>query len=373
MDSMAPGTVVDLLALAEIFIGVTIIAGSWIAVLSWFYETKRMMRWRPYAFTVTIGFSLSMFFNALGMITVVNGLTAWTDLLFNLTVLFMLLSFFGIGMLARDIASLERLGVGLKRLEKVAFTMQPTHEEKEELGIPCVDGLLLEKPTKAPMVLYGEDGTHPWRLGQHFVVTGLLKGESCIYFTATRPPELVIEQLNDALGKRGKKLEDFKDSFAIVDCFTPFAGLSEHETFLLGDDYRKAGWKYAEADPRDLNDIHTAYRDARRLLGFKPDIRTIFDSFSGVIELADPHLLYQYLLHTVTAEEKFRYMSLYIVRKESDLELMRYLVSGAMKVTLKDGERYVEIQKMPARYRSGTYKMTDDDGVVVTGLKKSPA
>ncbi|MBI4017638.1 MAG: hypothetical protein HY366_01685, partial [Candidatus Aenigmarchaeota archaeon] len=358
------GTTVDLFALAEIFIGVTIIAGGWLYILSWFYEAKRMMRWRIYAFSITIGFTTSMFFNAMGMITVVNGLTSWTNLLFNLTILSLLLTFFGMGMLARDIASLERLGVGLKRLEKVKFVMQPTQETVEDTGIPCIDSLLVGKPKKAPLALMGPDGTHPWRLGQHFVIAGLLKGEACIYFTITRPPELILEQLADALETRGKKLNDFKDSIVIVDCFTPFAGLSEHETFLMPEDYKKAGWRYVEADPRDLNSMHTAYRDARRLLNFKENVRTVFDNFSGIIELADQQLLYQYLLHTITAEEKFRYMSLYLVRKQEHLEHLRYLVSGVVALSIENGKRFVEIEKMQAGFRSGKFRIDDNDDVI---------
>lgn len=363
-------TVIDLFALAEIFIGVTIITGGWLYILSWFYEARRMMRWRPYAFAITIGFTAAMFFNTMGMITVVNGLTAWTNLLFNLTVLSLLVTFASIGMLAWDIARLERLGVGLKRLKKVSFTMQPSYEKTKETGIPCIDGLLLERPVRAPMAIYGADGTHPWRLAQRFLASGLLNGEACVYFAISRPPELIIEQMDDIMEKHGKKLQEYKNSLVIVDCFTPFAGLSEHETFLMADDYKNAGWLYIAADPRDLNSLHSAYREARRVLGFKENVRSVFDSFSGVVELADQQLLYQYLLHTVTAEEKFRYMSLYLVRKEQDLELLRHFVSGVAKLYTEKGERYVEIEKMLGRYRAGRFKMTANDGVVSKSFKR---
>ena len=369
---MVEGTVVDLLALAEIFIGVTIIAGGWLYILSWFYEAKRMMRWRPYAFAITIGFTTAMFFNTMGMITVVNGLTGFTNILFNLTVGSLLLTFAGIGMMARDIASLERLGVGLKHAEKVKFAMQPTMEVAEETGIPCIDALLQEKPARAPIVICGQDGTHAWRLGQRHIVTGLLKGEPCIYFTITRPPELIIEQLDDALEKHGKKLADFKNSFVIVDCFTPFAGLSEHETFLQPNDYKKAGWLYVEGDPQDLNSLHSAYRDARRLLQFKDNVRAVFDNFSGVMELADEQLLYQYLLHTLVAEEKFRYMSIYLIKREEHLETLRHLVSGVVKLSLEKGDRHIEIEKMPVRFKSGKFRLTDDDDIASTLKKPKP-
>lgn len=360
---MANGTVVDLFALAEIFIGVTIIAGGWLYILSWFYEAKRMMRWRPYAFAITMGFTTAMFFNTMGMITVVNNLTNWTNVLFNLTVISLLITFAGMGMMARDIASLERLGVGLKRLEKVRFTMQPTQEKTEDTGIPCVDSLLLEKPGRAPMVIYGQDGTHGWRLGQRYITSGLLNGEPCIYFTFTRPPELIIEQLDDMLEEQGKKLKDFQHNLVIVDCFTPFAGLSEHETFLMPADYRKDGWLYVEGHPQDLNSLHSAYREARRLLGFRDNVRAVFDNFSGVLDLADDQLMYQYLLHTMVAEEKFRYMSLYIVKKEQHLENLRYLVSGVVRLTLENGDRFIEVEKMPARFKSGRFGLTDEDDV----------
>lgn len=355
--------VVDPITLAEVFVGVTIIAGAWIAILSWFFESRRMIRWRELSIYISISFFLSMIFNCFAIIFSVYNLTLLTDVTFTLTMVFIIVAFIFISIISRQIASWEKFAV-VPTKTKIASKIRPEEKEIEKYGMPCLDQLTLGKQERTPLIIYGHEGTHPWRLAHHFICNGLIEKEACIYLTATKPPELILEELKRLFKNAyGKDLERFRQNFAIIDCFTPFAGFKEKDVFPTKDDYKKEGWTYFDADPRDLNSINVAYAIIRDMFEGKK-IRIVYDGFSTVIDLTDHESLYQYMLHNVALEDKFGYTSLYLIREEGEAQWMNPLVGGILRLDIMEGERTIEIIKMKGKFRDGIFKIDDNEKVV---------
>ncbi|MBU5557958.1 MAG: hypothetical protein KQA33_02715, partial [Candidatus Aenigmarchaeota archaeon] len=148
-----------------------------------------------------------------------------------------------------------------------------------------------------------------------------------------------------------------------------FASFSERDAFPQPADYIEQGWNYATADPRDLNSLHISIAKVKQMLGEKK-IRVVYDMFSPIAEFSDADALYQYLLHQIAFEDKFSYMSMYLLRREeAPVEWLKYLVGGEIKLAVSEGERTIQIIKMPARYREGTFKLDSADRIVRRAAK----
>lgn len=354
----------DMLTLAvDTFITLAIVVEAWVVIIAWLFGSKRMIRWRKGAIAASLLFFSSLALNTMTLLAITFEQELLTLVLYVSSLVAVLLGFVFAAIIAKQIASWERFAI-LPARERLALKTRPKAEKLEKFGIPAIDSLMMEKSARAPFMILGSQGTHPWSLAHDFAADGMQRGEACIYIATTRPPELIIEQLDAIIKKRyKKKLSDFKDRFAIIDCFTPFAGFGERDAFPMPEDYRAAGWTYREADPRDLNNLHLAAVNVRpKLKGEK--LRIIYDTFSTISELTDPEALYQYLMHQIAFEEKFGYISCYVVRKEEHIGWLDLLVAGTVKLSLIDGERALELVKMPGKFRPGVFRIDEENKVV---------
>ncbi|MBU5575017.1 MAG: ATPase domain-containing protein [Candidatus Aenigmatarchaeota archaeon] len=351
----------DYLALTEIFIGLSFILGSWTVILSWFYENKKFLRWKTEGMKIVLGFFISIIANVLGMIIAA---------IYNFEIGY-IINLFGLLILIISMIYAIRITIQMTRLE--SFAIFPTNkktetriiplESKERIlektGVPCIDKLIKGQLKREPIVIFGTQGTHPWRLAQHFALEGLVNGEAVIYLTTSKPPEQVIEQFNWLCQAKNLNFEDYKQNLAIIDCFTPFAGFGKFKTKF---DFKKEKYIYEDADLRDLNDIYITLDNIRNKFENKK-IRVIYDNFSSLIEFSDPELIHQFLLHQIAIEEKYGYMSLYIVRKPSDLECLQYLVSNIIKLEIVENQRSIEILKLSVPYRPGIFAINELDEI----------
>jgi len=346
------------------FVAVSILAVGWLIAMLWLAESKRMIRWRKSAGMTAVALFIALMLNAAAIIGDKFGMAIIADTLFYLTLFSILLAFVAAIVAAKQLAEWQAFAVVAARARAEPME-KPKAERIKSTGVPALDQLLMEPLPRTSMLVYGPEGTHPWRLAQHFISDGLVKGEACIYVTTTRPPELVLEQLGELFRrKNGQPLEKFRATFGIVDCFTTFASFEERDAFPQPADYVERGWNYATADPRDLNTLHIALAKVREMLGDKK-IRVVYDMFSPIAELAENDALYQYLLHQIAFEDKFGYMSMYLLRREeAPAEWLKYLVGGEIKLAMIEGERTIQIIKMPARFREGVFKLDSADRVV---------
>ncbi|MEM7823800.1 MAG: RAD55 family ATPase [Candidatus Aenigmatarchaeota archaeon] len=351
------------------FIAVSILAIGWFIAMLWLSDSKRLIRWRRSAGMTSVLFFLAVIVNVAAIATILAGMTAVSDVLFYVILLVLLVAFIQAAVSAKQLANWQAFAVmpGRARAEPM---QKPKPERIKATGIPALDQLLLEPLPRTSLLIYGPEGTHPWRLAQHFIADGLVKGEACIYVATTRPPELILEQIGELFRRKyGRPIEKFRANFGIVDCFTPFASFSERDAFPQPADYIEQGWNYATADPRDLNSLHISIAKVKQMLGEKK-IRVVYDMFSPIAEFSDADALYQYLLHQIAFEDKFSYMSMYLLRREeAPVEWLKYLVGGEIKLAVSEGERTIQIIKMPARYREGTFKLDSADRIVRRAAK----
>lgn len=315
-------------ALLLMFVAISVLAIGWLVAMIWLADSKRLVRWRKTAGMTTIALFIAMLFNVLAIAAMSVGMLAIADMFFYLTLLSILAGFVIAVAAIRQLAAWQAFTI-LPARSQAEPLPKPKTERIKMTGIPALDQLLLEPLPRTSLLLYGPEGTHPWRLAQHFISDGLMKGEACIYVATTRPPELILEQLGELFKrKHGRPIEKFRANFGIVDCFTPFASFKERDAFPQPADYIEAGWNYVATDPRDLNQLHMALAKVREMLGEKK-IRVVYDMFSPIAELVDPDALYQYLLHQTSFEDKFGYMSIYLLRREETAaEWLKYLVGG---------------------------------------------
>ncbi len=354
----------DPIILTEIFIGLAFILGSWTVILGWFIQSKKLLRWKRPGLIIVMGFFLSLITNSIGILFAVYDYMEYAAIMGAIVSLLILIAVavYAVGV-SYQIIKLESFAIMPGRAQEKPLKKSEL-EKIDKLGMPAVDQLLLGPVNRLPFIIFGPQGTHPWSLAHDFAADGLINGESCVYIATTRPPEFVIEQMDKLMKDNyGKSLAEFRDRFAIVDCFTPFAGFGERKAFPSPEDYKKAGWVYAEADPRDLNELHIATAKIRSML--KPGkVRIIYDTFSTIVELTDQESLHQFLMHQIAFEEKFGYISCYVIRREEDLEWLELLVSGLIKLTMEENERTLELVKMPAKFRPGKFKIDDANKIM---------
>jgi KaiC/GvpD/RAD55 family RecA-like ATPase len=350
---------IDYLVLTEIFIGLSFILGSWTVILGWFYENKKILRWKSEGMKIVVGFFTSIILNVVSIIIwPVNWEYAAAINVFGLVVLLISLIY------------AIKLTMQMTRLESFAIT--PTRRKApiiavgddmviQKTGVPCIDKLISGDIRRAPIVIFGVQGTHPWRLAQHFAYEGLINGEAVIYLTTSKPPEQILEQFKWICNKNNDDFEKFKQDFAIIDCFTPFAGFGK---FKSAEEMSREGMICKCADLRDLNDIYKAIDTIREMFEGKK-IRMIYDNFSSLAEFSDPELLYQLLLHQIAFEERSGYISLYIVRKNEDLEMLQYLVPNIIKLDLIENKRVIEILKFSTNFKPGVFAINELDDVLM--------
>ena len=219
------------------FISVSVLAVGWLVAMLWLADSKRFIRWRRAAGLTSVMFFTAVILSALSVAGLMLGLSVVSDALFYLALLSALIGLVMAVLASRQVAIWQSFEIapGRSRSEPMP---KPKSERIKSTGVPALDQLLLEPLPRTSMLIYGPEGTHPWRLAQHFIADGLMKGEACIYVATTRPPELVLEQLGELFRqKHGRPLEKFKATFGIVDCFTPFASFSEMDAFPQPADY----------------------------------------------------------------------------------------------------------------------------------------
>ncbi len=346
------------------FVAVSVLAVGWLVAMLWLADSKRFVRWRKTTGITSIALFAAVILNVLAIISLMTGLTAFSEALFYMTLLGVLIGFGTAAISAKQLSTWQAFTILPARIRAEPLP-KPKTERIKMTGVPAIDQLLLEPLPRTSILIYGPEGTHPWRMAQHFIADGLMKGEACIYVATTRPPELILEQLGELFKrKHGRPIEKFRTNFGIVDCFTPFASFKERDAFPQPADYVEQGWNYVAADPRDLNDLHMALAKCREMLGEK-NIRIVYDMFSPIAELVDPDALYQFLLHQIAFEDKFGYMTIYLLRHEEvAAEWLKYLVGGEIKLSITDGDRTIQIIKMPARFREGIFKIDSADRLV---------
>lgn len=202
------------------------------------------------------------------------------------------------------------------RADLIAFKKpEASFSKQEKFGIQSVD-VLIEKARKEgkkfyfPVLLIGERASNPHHFAQRFLMTGIESGAASIYFTFTRPPEIIIAQL----GRLGFCNETQGNQLVIVDCYNPL--------IKQGKSMKKRNYSnitVLSADPRNPHYVNKIYEQAIRIAinGNYTSLRVVYDSFSDFLLFADAELIITYLRHNVVWEERSGVQSLYILWPEA--------------------------------------------------------
>lgn len=129
-------------------------------------------------------------------------------------------------------------------------------------------------PKKSTVLVIGPPRSGKSVLANQFMVDGLQKNESVVYFITNNFPETVLGSLLGAF-----------DSVAmtIIDCYTTYAGITKPSEESI---IRTSG-------PYALNEISIALTKAMKTM--KPPIRVIFDSLSTLLLHNKPNEMEEFL------------------------------------------------------------------------------
>jgi hypothetical protein len=253
---------------------------------------------------------------------------------------------------------------GAKRLEFKRTFNAP------DFGVPFIDDALatanaLRVDIFYPMLLVHDRLSPGFSIGMHYVRAGIASKEAVIYITFSRPWTIVQRQLAARAG--------YDDLAAppvfIIDCYSR-AYMSDQVPSWFERIVRKVPRRprIFFADPRDPADVYKKYIAALRLAHEQAQsCRTIYETLSDFIKVADFELVTHYLRRMVVFEELINVKALYLFWEGtmSDATAERYLFwffSTAMRMQrkdqLKNGGKYkVEIERL---FPNNVSLVTDD-------------
>ena len=240
-----------------------------------------------------------------------------------------------------------------------------THIDK--FGFPCIDDVFQIAQKKGvklyfPILLMTEKLFHPWGIAKKFSREGINNGDGVIYFTFSRPANLLYESFD-----RDEKINsDNLCNVIIIDCFSAITDRNIPDvkcTVLL-------------ADPRNPFKLNSNYNIAIRTLKEKmhcKKLRVIYDSLTDFLFYTDIELATMYLRHNVVWEEQNNISSLYIVwpgisEKPLDDNYLKWFMNTL--ITMKKEENFITMEvedlfpKMIKKYE------VDNEFNLVTEIRK---
>lgn len=206
------------------------------------------------------------------------------------------------------------LGTDLISFRKPEANFSP----QEKFGVPIMDTLIGQarqegKKFYFPVLLVGERASNPHHFAQQFLMSGILEGSFGIYFSFTRPPEIIINQLKH---RRFDEASQHRQ-LIIIDCYTTL--VTQGKPARKNKALEERGITTLFADPRNPHHVNEMYERAIKIAikrGFDK-LRVVYDSFSDFLLFADAELIITYLRHNVVWEETKQVQSIYILWPEA--------------------------------------------------------
>jgi hypothetical protein len=191
---------------------------------------------------------------------------------------------------------------GITFLDRMLTKVRAQDEKKERF------------PIHFPILLIADRSTPGLKVAQNFALAGLAgEHEGVVYLTFTRPAATICQQFKRRVRHRWN--QSFAKRLIIIDCYHMYSPFVRVRQWFSPWSKSSDGIRFTGADPRDPLAVQKAYR--RSLQQLKQEgithVRTVYDSFSDFISLADRELVIAYIRYMIVFEEESNIQALYLV------------------------------------------------------------
>lgn len=182
-------------------------------------------------------------------------------------------------------------------------------------GVPFIDDCISRAIENRidiyyPFLVVHDRDSPGFEIGLKFVTAGIKNGEAVVYLSFSRPYDIVKQQIEGITNVQFGQTQNV----IIIDCYS-LAYMPEklREARLFEN--------VLFADPRDPSNVYEKYTQSLRSLQKKHrDVRSIYETLSDFIQVADAELIIHYLRRTVVFEEQKKIKAIYVLWSDLDVK-----------------------------------------------------